>query len=179
MFSTTRMLLTRCESSRTASLGKGHKVMGRRRATCMPSSAATCMTFLDIREEHPKAIMATSGFSLPKSSYLTSFSSIVRYFFWSIMLRSSIFSGCNSSEVITLTSRPFGFPRLAHGHSLAISSFVRRGCCGCSTTFSIICPITPSASMITGMRYLKARSNPNPTKSAISCTLLGASTIRL
>ena len=43
--------------------------------------------------------------------------------------------------------------------------------------FSIICPIAPSARIIAGLRYLKAKSKPSATKSCISCTDAGASTI--
>ena len=47
-----------------------------------------------------------------------------------------------------------------------------------NTTFSIICPMIPSAKIIAGLLYLKARSKPRPTKSAISCTEDGAKVIK-
>ena len=50
---------------------------------------------------------------------------------------------------------------------------------GGSSTFSIICPMTPSLSIIAGLRYLNASSNAKSTKSAISCTEFGASTMTL
>ena len=41
---------------------------------------------------------------------------------------------------------------VAQGHSLLICSSVRRGFMGGNTTFSIICPMTPSESIMTGLR---------------------------
>ena len=45
------------------------------------------------------------------------------------------------------------------------------------STGSIIWPMVPSANSMTGVRYLSARSKPLTVRSAISCTLAGASTI--
>ena len=45
-----------------------------------------------------------------------------------------------------------------------------------NSTGSIICPINPSASTITGFRYASASSNASAVRSAISCTEYGAST---
>ena len=64
-------------------------------------------------------------------------------------------------------------PVVAHGQRAMTSSSVRRVRCSGNTTFSIICPITPSARIMAGLRYLKARSKAIPTKSAISCTDAG------
>ena len=93
------------------------------------------------------------------------------------MLRCSITSGFSSSDERTLGWRVLGLPIVAQGHSLAISSSVRRGFTGGNTTFSIICPMTPSLRIIAGLRYLKASSKARSTKSAISCTDAGASTM--
>ena len=85
----------------------------------------------------------------------------------------------SSNDVMTLASRSFLLPVDAHGYSFIISSSVFRGLKGGRTTFSIICPMIPSLNIITGFRYLKASSKASSTKSAISCTELGASTITL
>ena len=69
-------------------------------------------------------------------------------------------------------------PVVAHGHSLAISSSVRRGLKGGRTTFSIIWPMTPSERIMAGLRYLNASSKARSTKSAISWTDAGARVMR-
>ena len=88
-------------------------------------------------------------------------------------------AGSSSREVMTFRVRPAGLPCVAQGRAWRISSSVSRGWGEGKTTFSIICPMTPSARMMEGLRYLKAKSNPNFTKSAISCTEAGASVISL
>ena len=162
-----------------AFVGKGHNVMGRSIPTLIPSSRASSIAFCPIRAIEPNATIRYSAFSQSISSKRTSFSSIIRYLAWKRMLFFSISSGRSSSDVMILGLRSLVLPVLAHGHCAITSASVRRGFIGGSTTFSIICPITPSARMIAGLRYLKASSKASPTKSAISCTEAGASAISL
>ena len=62
-----------------------------------------------------------------------------------------VYGGAGSGKmVLTSSSSP--------GVSLKQEGISRRGFCAGRTTFSIICPITPSARMIAGLRYLNARS---------------------
>src|ERR1035438_5878464 len=46
-----------------------------------------------------------------------------------------------------------------------------------NSTGSIICPMKPSASTTTGLRYRSARSKAQVVRSAISCTESGATTL--
>ena len=123
-------------------------------------------------------MMRYSQSSVSCSSKRTSLAAMREYVSCRRMLLRSIATGSSSSVVITFGLRESGRPVTAHGHWRAISSSGRLGRWGGSTTFSIIWPTMPSASIMTGLRYLNARSNPSPTKSAISCTDDGARTMR-
>ena len=52
-----------------------------------------------------------------------------------------------------------------------------RGLDSLKTTGSIICPIMPSARIITGVRYRSARSNASIVRSANSCAESGPRTM--
>ena len=153
--------------------------MGRKSPTRMPSSRANSTAFSATRAALPKATKTYSASSVCSVSKRTSLLRISSYLACRALFFSSINSGRSSSEVMILGSRPRVRPVEAQGHSLIISSSVRRGFIGGRTTFSIICPITPSLSIMAGFRYLKARFMAKSTKSAISCTELGASTMTL
>ena len=159
--------------------GKGHKVIGRNRPTLIPSARHISMTFCPIRAAEPNATIRYSASSHRMDSKRTSFSLISLYLACKCRFFCSMLALSRSSDVSTLGRLPWLRPMAAQGHSRRISSSVRRGLNGGSTSFSIICPMTPSLNIMAGLRYLKESSKARSTKSAISCTEAGASTITL
>ena len=152
LISSERIPFTFPASFWTSFVGKGQRVIGRRSPTLMPCERAISMLFLAMRAAEPKATMAYSASSRRYSSKRTSFSSISLYFFWMRRLMTSISSERSSREVMMFGFLPPTRPVVAQGHSLMISSSVRRGLNGGRTTFSIIWPMAPSARIIAGLR---------------------------
>ena len=142
--------------------------MGRSIPTLIPSSRASSIAFWPIRAIEPKATIRYSASSQSISSKRTSF-----FFNYSVL--------CLEAEVVFLHLFRTQFQRsddvgltvfclsgrspwtLCYDFRIRTAAFA-----GGRTTFSIICPITPSARMMAGLRYLNASSKASPTKSAIS-----------